>query len=157
MGVDPLTSRRASWWGYRRRGFSLAEIGRMFGVTRQAVYDALRLADRDMVKAFRELCSTYKITDPVIDAERGMLIGYSRALESRVLLVYSPGRGINTWYRYRGQCEGCERYDQCMSLVGEEAERLGVEISGEEENLPPAKLAEIVFHRAWPEVFHEHF
>jgi len=42
--------------------------------------------------------------------------------------------------------------NSCLKLALDEAQRLGVEISPREEGLPPAKLAEIVFRRAWPEV-----
>jgi len=55
IAFDPLTSRRARWWEYRRKGLSLAEIGRLAGVSRQAVHLALSLSDRKMKRAFKEL------------------------------------------------------------------------------------------------------
>ena len=152
VGMDPLTSKRAEWWEHRRQGMSLAEIGRLFGVTRQAVYLALRLADREMMKAFRQLAETYKVAQTKIDTGKGLLVGYSQALGSPVIMAYSPKRGIALWYKYEGQCQGCERWADCLKLALDEARRLGVEISPQEEDLPPAKLAEIVFRRAWPEV-----
>jgi hypothetical protein len=152
MGIDPLTSKRAAWWEQRRRGLSLAQIGRSFGVTRQAVYLALRLADRRMQKAFKELAATYKVRDLKIDTEKGLLLGQSQALGSAVIMAYSPGQGIQMWYRYNGQCDHCEKRDDCLSLIREEARRLGVRVVKGDEILPPAKLAEAVFRRAWPEV-----
>ncbi len=150
--MDPLTPKRAEWWEHRRKGKSLAEIGRLFGVTRQAVYLALRLADRDMMRAFRELAATYKVVETRVEVDKGLLLGYSQALGSHVIMAYSPGTGINLWYRYEGQCDGCEKRGECDLLIREEAQRLGVKIMSREEDLPPAKLAEIVFRRAWPEV-----
>jgi len=35
-----LTDRQLEIWSLRLKGLSKAEIGRMFGITRQAVYDA---------------------------------------------------------------------------------------------------------------------
>lgn len=152
MGIDPLTLKRAEWWEHRRSGVSLAEIGRRFGVTRQAVYLALRLGDREMTKAFRQLTETYKVVERKVDTQKGLLLGYSQALGSHVIMAYSPGKGINLWYKYDGQCEGCERREECARLISEEADRLSIGISRDEKDLPPAKLAEIVFRRAWPEV-----
>ncbi len=152
MGMDPLTARRAEWWERRRQGMSLADIGRLFGVTRQAVYLALRLADREMLKAFKQLAETYKVAQTKIDTKKGLLLGYSQALGSPVIMAYSPKKGISLWYKYEGQCEGCERWADCVKLAMGEARRLGVELSPEEKNLPPAKLAETVFRKAWPEM-----
>jgi len=121
-------------------------------VTRQAVYLALRLADRNMMKAFKELAATYKVKDFKIDTEKGLLIGQSQALGSAVIMAYSPGNGIQMWYKYDGQCDGCEKRGECLSLVKGEARRLGVELLKGDQDLPPAKLAEVVFRRAWPEV-----
>ncbi len=152
MGIDPLTAKRAVWWEQRRRGLSLAEIGRGFGVTRQAVYLALGLADRRMVKTFRELASTCKVLSPRVNTERGLMVGYSQALDSKVLFVYTPGKGIGLWYKYDGQCSSCPKRDECLELIQEEATRLKVTIMPREQDLPPAKLAEIIFKRAWPGV-----
>lgn len=152
VGMDPLTTRRAEWWERRRQGMTLAEIGRLFGVTRQAVYLALRLADREMLKAFKQLSETYKVAQTKIDTKKGLLLGYSQALRSPVIMAYSPKKGISLWYKYEGQCEGCERWADCVRLALGEARRLDVELSPMEKRLPPAKLAEIVFRKAWPEM-----
>ena len=150
--MDPLTPRRAEWWERRRQGMSLAEIGRLFGVTRQAVYLALRLADRDMMKAFKQLAETYKVAQTKIDTEKGLLLGHSHALGSAVIMAYSPNKGISLWYKYEGQCQGCERWASCVKMAMDEARRLGVRLSAHEKELPPAKLAETVFRKAWPEM-----
>jgi len=80
------------------------------------------------------------------------MTGYSKALDSELLFVYSPGKGINVWYRYEGQCLSCPKRDECRDLVLKEAQRLGVEVANDERMRPPAKLAEIAFRRVWPEV-----
>jgi hypothetical protein len=131
---------------------TLADIGRLFGVTRQAVYLALSLADREMLKSFKQLSETYKVTPTKIDTKKGLLLGYSQALGSPVIMAYSPKKGISLWYRYEGQCDGCEKWAHCAKLAIAEARRLDIELSPEEKRLPPARLAEIVFRKAWPEM-----
>lgn len=105
-----------------------------------------------MLKAFKQLAETYKVTQTKIDTEKGLLLGYSQALGSRVIMAYSPQKGIHLWYKYDGQCQDCEKQEECRLMIKEEAKRLDIRILSEEEDLPPAKLAEIVFTRAWPEV-----
>jgi len=152
MAIDPLSPTESLFWSLRLKGLRLAEIGRRANVTRQAVYKALLKADRVMAEALRDVAGTYRIDLEKIDPKRGMAVGYSHALGSRVVLAYAPGRGILTWYEYKGQCRACARREECKAIVLEEAERLGVSIQGDLQT-EPAELAEEVLRKAWPEAF----
>ncbi len=150
MAVNPLTRSESVFWDLRFKGLSFAEIGRRTKVTRQAVYKALLKADKAMADALRDVAGTYKIDLEGMNPEKGMAAGYSHALKSKVILAYSPKRGILVWYEYNGQCRECVRRDECASIIAEEAKRLGVSIQ-DEPGKEPAELAEDVLKRAWPE------
>ena len=151
MAVDPLSPSESVFWDLRFRGLGFAEIGRKTNVTRQAVYKALLKADKTMAEALRDVAGTYRIDLETVNPEKGMASGYSQALKSRVVLAYSPRRGILVWYEYNGQCRECARREECRSIIVEEAERLGVEIADEELGGEPAELSEKVLRKAWPE------
>ena len=150
MPVNPLSPNESLFWDLRLKGLGFAEIGRRTTVTRQAVYKALLKADKAMGEALSDVAGTYKIDLERVSPEKGMAVGYSHALKSRVVLAYSPKRGILVWYGYNGQCRGCARRDECRSIILEEAERLGVSVQGDS-GREPAELAEDVLREAWPE------
>jgi len=152
LALDPLSGSESRFWELRRRGLGFADIGRETGVTRQAVYKALLKADREMSSAFEDVAGTYRIDLEKMDPETGIAVGYSQALGSKVVLAYSPGRGIITWYEYQGQCNDCARREDCLSTLRAEAERLDLtrELDWDRE---PAEIAEELMRRAWPEGF----
>ena len=152
MSLNPLSSAEALFWDLRRRGLGFAEIGRRTGVTRQAVYKALLKADEAMAKAFWDTAETYKIDLVKVDPKRGMASGYSHALRSRVVLVYSPDRGILVWYEESSHCRDCEKREECLEIIEEEAHRLG-STRRMDPDKEPAELAEELFRGIWPEGF----
>ena len=150
--VNPLTGKRGSMWESRRSGVTLETIGRRFGVTRQAVCRALHISGKKIGKTFNELAETYKILPEKIDTRRGFLKGYSQVLGSDILLVYSSDQGIQLWYKSSGKCGKCRLADSCRDSLLMHAERLGVDFSEKEAAMLPARFAQVVFERAWPEM-----
>ena len=151
MPVNPLSHSESTFWDLRRKGLGFAQIGRKTGITRQAVYKALLKADKAMTKALREIADTYKIDLEKANTQKGMATGYSHALQNRVILAYSPKRGMLVWYEYTGQCKGCPRRQECRSIILEEAERLGSILTKNDRE--PAELAQDILREAWPEGF----
>jgi hypothetical protein len=153
VAVNPLTPSEASFWDLRRRGKGFAEIGRVTGVTRQAVYKAMLKADKAMADAFTDVAGTYRIDLEKVSTGMGMARGYSHTLRSMVVLAYDPDRGITVWYDYAGNCNGCAKRSECMSRILSEAARLGVTPPEGAEKMAPAEVAEEVLRKAWPEGF----
>ncbi len=137
-------------WESRRAGAKLEAIGRKFGVTRQAVCRALHISGKKIKTTFSELAETYKILPEKIDTEKGFLKGYSQVLGSDVLLVYSNDQGVQLWYKSSDKCDGCRQADSCRENLTMHAGRLGVSFSEAEAAMAPARLAQIIFQRAWP-------
>ena len=55
----------------------MAEIGRLPGVTSQAIYLALRSSDREMMKAFKQAAETHTGAATKLDTQKGLLLGLS--------------------------------------------------------------------------------
>jgi len=60
----------------------LAEIGRLPGVTSQAIYLALRSSDREMMKAFKQAAETHTGAATKLDTQKGLLLGNRRGRTS---------------------------------------------------------------------------
>ena len=151
MSIPPgFTARQLSMWGMRRDGFSLASIARRLGVTRQAVSQAMKGIDNRVIKILESTAIAAKIEVRHIDPERGVLLGYSHAIGNRVIVSLSTRHGVQIWHRYSGRCEECDLLESCMSVILDEAEERGVELTKEERKNYPAKIAHIVFSRVIP-------
>lgn len=156
MALNPLTETQSRLWQLRDRGLNLSQIGRMVGVSRQSVSKTLIQADRTVRQTLVDAAKSYKITVYRINHGRGILSGFSKALNSPVLMTFSPGQGLHVWYKHTGICEGCDQEVECRETILAEAERLGV--SPEEltprgvdpGSYPPARLAERLFHIVFP-------
>ena len=135
---------------------NLSQIGRMVGVSRQAVSKTLMQADKVVKKTMIDAAKSYKINVYRINQEKGILSGYSKALDSPVLVTYSPGKGINVWYKHTGLCEQCEQEEECRKTIIAEADRLGIQPRDlippgtDLDTYPPAKLAEKLFEIVFP-------
>ena len=156
MPLNPLTETQSRLWQLRDRGLNLSQIARMLGVSRQAVSKVLIQADKVVRRTLVEVAQSYKITVYRVDHDRGLLSGFSKALNSPVLITYSPQNGVNVWYRNNGSCADCDMQQECREKILSEARRLGIpedSLAGEGGDVrsqPPAKLAERLFEIVFP-------
>jgi len=153
-----LTPGQTNIWELRLRGHRAAEISRQMGKSRQYVSKSLQSADSKIYRALAEAARMNKAMIKVLDPERGFALGYTREFDSSILITFSPRDGINIWRSHEGQCKGCPDEVSCRRLLLGEAERLGVALEKKEKDLPAARLAGVIFTRAWPqarEVFGE--
>jgi len=156
MALNPLTQTQSRLWGLRDRGLNLSQIGRMLGISRQSVSKTLMQADRAVKQGLMDAARSYKISLYRINPEKGIASGFSKALNSPVLVTYSPEHGVNVWYKHAGLCKGCDQEAECRETILAEAKRLGVptqdivEPGGDAESCPPAKLSERLFEIVFP-------
>ncbi len=146
-----LTRGQRKIWQLRLEGLKPIDISREIAKSRQHVSKSLQSVDSKIYKAMVEAAEMNRVMIRTMDPEKGFLIGYSQEFQSKVLITFSPSRGIMVWRPHQGQCEQCPEKDSCRSHLLREADRLGVSINSREKNYPPAKLAGIIFTRAWPE------
>jgi DNA-binding CsgD family transcriptional regulator len=145
-----LTDRQLEVWRLRLRGLSKAEIGRRRGVSRQAVYDAEGVMLRKVEAALRHAAGANMIEVRHIDPTKGILLGYSPATKNRVIVTFSARNGVQTWHYEQPDCGACQWEDRCRNRLLAEAEERGIRVLDEERQLPPSKLAHLIFSRVIP-------
>lgn len=147
-----MTESQMKIWDMRRRGLSQAEIGRRNNISRQAVYDALRIAHEKVGLALRHAAEANMIDVEYVDPEEGVLLGRSQPSGERVIITFSVRHGIQTWHYTNPDCSRCLWMERCRRRLLEEAEERGVQITEDERRLPPSKLAHVIFSRVLPGV-----
>lgn len=143
-----LTPRQKSIWGLSRSGLSESKIATRLSISRQAVHKALDLAEGKVLRALLDAAELDRFEVKKVDPIRGILVGFSPGFRLRVFLTYGVRNGIQLWYEHRGQCDGCQRKEECLRMLQGCAEEWGVTLTAEELSLPPTKLAERLFEEA---------
>jgi len=145
-----LTDRQLEIWSLLLRGPSKAEIGRRLGVTRQAIYDAEGVTLRRVESALRHAAEANMIDVRYVDPTKGILLGFSPATRSRVIVTFSAKNGVQTWHYEQPDCGSCQWEERCRRRLLAEAEERGVRVSDEERQLLPSKLAHLIFSKVIP-------
>ena len=145
-----LTDRQLEIWSLRLKGLSKAEIGRTLGITRQAVYDTEGIMLEKVELALIHTAESNMIEPRYVDSAKGILLGYSPANQQKVIITFSARNGVQTWHYQQPDCSSCRWVERCRSRLISEAEERGVNLSKEEGQLPPSKLAHFIFSRIIP-------
>lgn len=145
-----LTERQLEIWNLRLRGISKAEIGRMLGITRQAVYDAENIMLEKVELALNHTAQSNMIEPQYIDATRGILLGFSPQTQQRVIITFSSRNGVQTWHYQQPDCSICKLVSSCRRRLIMEAEERGVSLTDAEKKLPPSKMAQRIFESLIP-------
>ena len=140
-----LTERQLEIWSLRLQGTSKAEIGRMLGITRQAVYDAENVMLEKVELALTHTAQSNMIEPQHIDATRGILLGFSPQTQQRVIITFSSRNGVQTWHYQQPNCSICKLVSSCRLRLIMEAEERGVALTDAEKKLPPSKMAQRIF------------
>jgi hypothetical protein len=140
-----LTSREIDIWDLRRKNHTQSQIGRMMGVTRQAIHKAYQIIDQKVEQAFLEAAESNNLEPRVINLVEGIMEAYSPAHRIPVIVSFSKVNGLKVWYLYEGNCEACHLESSCRQLLLNEAEERGVELRVVDELRKPTDLALKVF------------
>jgi len=142
-----LTARETDIWSLRRRRNSQSEIGRLMGVSRQAIHKAYRIIDQKMGQAFMEAADINHLETKTVNLVDGVMEAYSLAHRLPVVVSFSRVNGVKVWYFYEGNCDGCSHNGLCSVTLEDEAEERGIELSDAERLLTPSQLAYRIFSR----------
>ena len=142
-----LTLRETDIWDLRRRRNSQSEIGRMMGVSRQAVHKTYQIIDQKMGQAFKEAAETSHLEAKMVNLVDGVMETYSPAHRTPAVVSFSKVNGVKVWYFYEGNCDGCDHDGLCREALGDEAEERGIKLSEMERLLTPSQLAQRIFSR----------
>ncbi|MGA2699094.1 MAG: hypothetical protein ABSE74_05585 [Methanoregula sp.] len=132
------------FWALRRSGESNIGIANRFGISRQAVSRALLLMDKKIETTLSEMAQANQIAIEKINAGRGILIGRSIPFQTAAIIFVSEKHGVQVWYEHDGDCGTCQRYTECIELLWDYANELGVRI---EKTADPTKMAEELFEK----------
>jgi len=147
MSAGYLTSAQQRVWRLSKKGLSQTKIALELGVSRQAIHKILNQANDRVLKALLDTAQINKLDIRKVDSAMGVLVGYSLGFRSQVFLIYSSKNGMQLWYEHQGQCEGCQRHDECIRKLLETAKEWEVNLAKDEIKLPPTLLAEKLFSR----------
>lgn len=141
-----LSPRELDIWRLKRKE-SQSEIGRILGISRQAVHKTLPSIDEKIELAFNEVLDTYRLKPVKINVVDGVMEAYSPAYQLPVIISLSQANGMRVWYLYEGKCDKCDLIVNCRNLLRNEIQERNIQLEPCDERLEPTKLAIKVFSR----------
>jgi len=140
-----LTQREMGIWDLRRRRNSQSEIGRLMGVSRQAINKAYRIIDQKVEQAFMEAADANHLEPRTVNLVEGVMDAYSPAYRVPVVVSFSKANGVKVWHLYEGNCNECRLEGSCRRTLEDEAEERGISLTAMDNLRPPAQLASRIF------------
>ena len=140
----PTNDKQFGFWIMRRSGTPNITIANLLGISRQAVSRALLTMDKKIGTALHEMADANQISIEKVNVERGFLVGRSIPFHTRAIIFVSAKHGMQVWYEHEGDCGACQRYTDCIELIWDYAEELGI---GIEKTDDPTKMAEELFQK----------
>ena len=142
--ILPMNDKQFAFWKMRRGGTANITIANHLGISRQAVSKALLVIDGKIASALREMAQANQIAIEKINKERGILLGRSLPFQTAAIVFVSEKYGIQVWYEHEGNCGSCPRYTECIELLWDYANELGLKI---ERTADPTTMAEELFEK----------
>ena len=144
-----LTGRQLDIWDMMRNGLSQSEIARRLHISRQAVNQLVQVIPDKVSAALQDASRLNRVEARLVDSPRGILVGWSREFQTEAVITLNPKVGLRVWYQHNlGRCKICPDKKKCRSVLLEEAEGLGVQLTRPERDLDPSKLSNLIFKRA---------
>lgn len=143
--VGYLTQREMDIWDLRRRHNTQSQIGRMMGVSRQAIHKAYQIIDQKVEQAFLEAADTNHLEPRTINLVEGVMEAHSPAYRIPVVVSFSKTNGVKVWYLYEGKCGECHLESSCRATLENEARERGVDLTAADKLRPPTRLATKIF------------
>ena len=138
----PTHEKQFGFWAMRRKGLPNITIAQELGISRQAVSRALLAMDEKVGAALREMANANQIAIERVNTERGILLGRSIPFQTAAIIFVSEKQGMQVWYEHEGNCGKCPRYIECIELLWDYANEMGIKI---EKTADPTKMADELF------------
>ena len=140
----PLNERQFEFWRMRRDGMAGVDIAKSFNISRQSVSKALQGMDSKVSRVLLEMARSNRIEVTKVNFERGILFGRSVQLNADAIIFISARHGVQVWYRHKGDCDECSRFNECRKLLEDYAREIGMALEGVGS---PAEMADELFHK----------
>ncbi|MFA4860819.1 hypothetical protein [Methanoregula sp.] len=138
----PTDEKQFLFWTMRRSGIPNITIATQLGISRQAVSRALLLMDERVESTLKEMAHANQIAIERVNPERGILLGRSVPFQTAAVIFVSKKHGVQVWYEHDGDCGSCQRYTECIELLWDYADELGIKLKKTDH---PTKMAEELF------------
>jgi hypothetical protein len=133
-------------------GLTESDISRKEEISRQSVHIILNVAREKISQALREAAEVNRVRIRHIDIMKGILVGQSLEFDHKVVVTYSPSNGIRIWYAHDDDCRECKLDKSWTKVIVKEARERQIQLNEAELQLPPHRLAKLVFTRILPGV-----
>lgn len=140
----PAGEKQFEFWVLRRSGFPNINIAKHFGVSRQAVSQALLSMDKRIEETLLEMARANRIEVEKLDSKKGILFGISIPFKANAIIFVSAKHGIQVWYEHEGECGSCERYRECIELLWDFADEMQLKLQSTND---PTKIADELFEK----------
>jgi transcriptional regulator len=147
-----LTPRQSHLWSLKLVGLTESDISRKEEISRQSVHIILDVAQEKLSQALKEAAEVNRIRVSHMDPAKAVLFGRSLEFGHKVVVTYSPSNGIKIWYAHDDDCRECKLDKSWVRVILREAEQRRIELSAAEIQLPPHKLAKLIFSKMLPGV-----
>ena len=91
-------------------------------VSRQTINKNINVIERKISQALYEAARINKVDIRIIKPLTGILVGYSRTLNTEVVIYLSVKHGLQVWYKHKGDCNNCEFHEECKKILLDEFE-----------------------------------
>ncbi len=142
-----LSSRELEIWCLNKEKMTQSEIGRILGISRQAIHKTLPWIDEKIEQAFNEVADANNLEPIKMNLVEGVMEAHSPAYQLPVIVSLSQTNGLKVWYLYEGKCKKCNLIRNCKKLLWNEVKERKITLSPEDENLEPTNLALKIFSR----------
>jgi hypothetical protein len=137
-----------------RSGFSRSEVAERLRTSIQYVHQTERAAEARLLMALMDVAKASDIQMRGVLPKEGMLWGYNPGIKQEAIVTYTTRYGIKIWYWYDNPEEVNDKgfLEETRDYLIALAEERQLELSDEEKNLHPAKLANLIFSKMIREV-----
>ena len=140
----PAGEKQFEFWVLRRNGLPNINIAKHFGVSRQAVSQALLSMDKRIEETLLEMARANRIEVEKLDSKKGILFGISVPFKANAIIFVSAKHGIQVWYEHEGKCGSCDRYRECIELLWDFADEMQLKLQSTND---PTKIADELFEK----------
>lgn len=129
-------------WLQRRQKVNPSHLADQMSVSRPYISKAHRIAVLRIENLLRNAAQMTRIDIHSLSGEQGFAVGYCSMNKSKVYITYSPNHAVQIWYDHSGNCESCNEFNQCYSILSELADEWQIDFP---RKLSPTEMAAYLF------------
>ena len=105
-------------------------------ISRQAVSQLVQTIPARVTDALYDAAKLNGVEPRNIDTAKGILLGYSRELQTNVVITMHPETGLRVWHQHNlGRCKLCSSKKQCKSMLLKTINACGVQLTTQRKTL----------------------